>query len=287
MTRQAQEIAYSGGRSREFPMTEPDFDAIRALAYRLTGIKLSAEKRELVYGRLARRVRATGLATFADYHRLLAEGGDTGEFEHFCNAITTNLTAFFRETHHFEYLRDHFLPQLASQPTRAVRIWSAGCSTGEEPYSLAMTLAENPDMWRGRDVRILATDLDSDVLARAKRGWYAADRLRDMDRARRERFFEPREEERVAGFRVDPDLAGLVTFKQLNLMHDLPMRGPFDVICCRNVIIYFDKDTQRKLFEKMAKLQRPGDLLFLGHSESLFKVSDAYELVGRTIYRRR
>jgi chemotaxis protein methyltransferase CheR len=279
-------IAYSGGRAREFPMSESDFHSIRELAYRLTGIKLSAQKRELVYGRLARRVRANGLANFNEYYRLVARGGQDGEIEEFCNAITTNLTAFFREDHHFEYLRSHFFPRVGRDPGRPVRIWSAGCSTGEEPYSIAMCVDEYLPDWRERDLRILATDLDSAVLARARAAIYHSDRLRPVSAARRERFFTRRGNAADSEFAFDPVLAKLVTFNRLNLLHDLPVRGPFDVIFCRNVIIYFDKDTQRLLFEKIARVQRPGDLLFLGHSESMFKVSERYSLVGKTIYRR-
>jgi chemotaxis protein methyltransferase CheR len=278
--------AYPSGRPREFAMTEADFDSIRDLAYRLTGIRLSTQKRELVYGRLARRVRATGLGDFAEYYRLVASGRDAGELEEFCNAITTNLTAFFRENHHFEYLRRQYFPRVANGPPRRIRLWSAGCSTGEEPYSLAMCIDQGVPDWRNRDLRLLATDIDSDVLARARRATYREDRLQPLGAARRERYFSRQDGGNGADFTFDADVARLVAFHRLNLLHELPMRGPFDVIFCRNVVIYFDKDTQRRLFEKLAQLQRPGDLLFLGHSESLFRVSERYSLVGKTIYRR-
>jgi chemotaxis protein methyltransferase CheR len=170
--------------------------------------------------------------------------------------------------------------------TRRIRIWSSACSTGEEPYSIAMTVHETVEDLRRWDIRVLATDLDSEVLNRAQRGLYGADRVQGFDARRLERFFTPTEDKRATSYQVNPEVAELITFKQLNLMHELPMKGPLDVIFCRNVVIYFDKDTQRKLFARMAKLQRPGDLLFLGHSESLFKVSDDYALIGKTVYRR-
>jgi chemotaxis protein methyltransferase CheR len=277
----------SAARLREFAFGTEDFEALRKLVKDLTGINLSDQKRELVYGRLARRLRALHLKSFAEYRELLSQDGGQ-EISEFCNAITTNLTAFFREPHHFDYLRDHVLKPLAADPrgVRRLRIWSAGCSTGEEPYSIAMTVLETlPDL-RNWDVRILATDLDSDVLERGQRGVYAADRVKTLSAERRERFFTARQEREEPSFEVSAALKSLITFKQLNLMHTLPMRGPLQAIFCRNVVIYFDKDTQRNLFMRVSQLQRPGDLLFLGHSESLFKVTESYALIGKTIYRR-
>jgi chemotaxis protein methyltransferase CheR len=275
-------------RSREFAFGDEDFEALRQLVKRLTGINLSDQKRELVYGRLARRLRALQLKSFAEYRELLAQDGGR-EISELCNAITTNLTSFFREPHHFDYLRDQVLQPLAAETSasRRLRIWSAGCSTGEEPYSIAMTLIESVPDLRRWDVRILATDLDSDVLARAERGVYPADRVRNLSQQRLSRFFTERREGREGlCYQVGESIRSLITFKQLNLMHALPMRGPLDAIFCRNVVIYFDKDTQRDLFGRICQLQRPGDLLFLGHSESLFKVSESYSLIGKTIYRR-
>jgi chemotaxis protein methyltransferase CheR len=273
-------------RMREFAFGDEDFEALRRLVKQLTGINLTDQKRELVYGRLSRRLRALNLTTFRDYRQLLQEDGD--ELVNFCNALTTNLTSFFRENHHFEYLRDHVLLKRANDAAaaRRIRIWSSACSTGEEPYSIAMTIHEAlPDLRRW-DIRVLATDLDSEVLSRAQRGLYGADRVQGFDPRRLERVFTHGDDKRAPAYQVNPDVAELITFKQLNLMHQLPMKGPLDVIFCRNVVIYFDKDTQRELFARMAKLQRPGDLLFLGHSESLFKVSTDYALIGKTVYRR-
>jgi chemotaxis protein methyltransferase CheR len=279
--------AMANPRAREFAFGNEDFAALRQLVKELTGINLSEQKRELVYGRLARRLRTLQLRTFAEYRELLA--GDGGhEISELCNAITTNLTAFFRESHHFEYLREQVLMPLAANHagTRRLRIWSAGCSTGEEAYSLAMTVIEAlPDLRRW-DVKILATDLDSDVLERARRGVYAADRVRTLGAQRLSRFFSEQRAREGLCYQVSPELTALISFKQLNLMHHLPMKGPLDAIFCRNVVIYFDKDTQRELFARVAYLQRPGDLLFLGHSESLFKVSESYAPIGKTVYRR-
>jgi chemotaxis protein methyltransferase CheR len=279
-------ISALSAKLREFEFSDEDFEALRTLVKQVTGIALSDQKRELVYGRLARRLRALQIQSFREYRTLLA--ADADELVQFCNAITTNLTAFFREPHHFDHLRDEVLKPLAAKPPagRRFRIWSAACSTGEEPYTLAMTVLESiPDL-RGWDIRILATDLDSDVLGKASRGVYLADRLRTLTGERRNKFFTSTQGSREPSFTVTPPLRQLITFKKLNLMHPLPMKGPLDLIVCRNVLIYFDKDTQRDLVGRMARLQRPGDLLYLGHSESLFKVSNDYTLVGKTVYRR-
>jgi chemotaxis protein methyltransferase CheR len=274
-------------REREFKFDQKDFQALRALIKKITGITLADSKEELVYGRVSRRLRSLGLQTFGEYRQRL-EFGDEEELTEFCNAMTTNLTAFFRESHHFNYLRDHLLLPRLEDPngSRRIRIWSAACSTGEEAYSLAMTVCESIPDWRRWDIKILATDIDSRVLARAQHGVYAKDRVKGLDPQRLARFFRTYREAGQEVHEVVADLGTLITFKQLNLMHELPMSGPFDAIVCRNVIIYFDKDTQKQLFERIAPLQRPDDLLFLGHSESLFRVTTAYALIGKTIYRR-
>jgi len=287
MTRQSATTISADARVREFDFTDPDFHALRTLVKQISGINLAESKRELVYGRISRRLRALGLASFAAYRKLL-ESGDGSELAAFCNALTTNLTSFFRESHHFDYLRDEFLSPLRSGARRSdrIRIWSSACSSGEEAYSIAMTVAETIPDWRQWDIKILATDLDSDILARAKRGCYNAERVKGMEPKRLARFFTEGRDGAERSYQVVPEIAELITFKQINLMHALPMTGPLDVIFCRNVVIYFDKDTQRGLFSRMANLQRPGHLLFLGHSETLFKVTEDYSLIGKTIYRR-
>jgi chemotaxis protein methyltransferase CheR len=254
--------------------------------HRHTGIALSDAKRELVYGRLARRLRSLGLQSFSEYCRLIeTEGSD--ELQELTNAITTNLTSFFREAHHFERLAGEVLPEAVANRAvrRRLRLWSAGCSTGEEPYSIAMTLRESLGHLRNWDIRLLATDIDSNVVAKAARGVYTQDRLQGISRERRERWFEGG---RTPGAPVSvvADLKSLIAFKQLNLLDAWPMRGPFDAIFCRNVVIYFDKPTQRVLFDRMAALQEPGAWLFIGHSENLHNVTKCYQLVSRTAYRR-
>jgi chemotaxis protein methyltransferase CheR len=287
MASSAVSVDDAASRSREFHFSDEDFNALRALVRQRTGISLSEAKRELVYGRLARRLRALGLQSFAAYRDLLAGNADGPEMVEFINAITTNLTSFFRESHHFDFLREQvLLPMLKRGGSQRLRIWSAGCSTGEEPYSIAMTIREAVPDGARHDVKILATDLDSDVLSRARSGLYAQDRVKGVPAATLGKFFREQRDGSTVEYRIEPAVRSLITFNQLNLMNALPMKGPLDVIFCRNVVIYFDKDTQRDLFKRYAQLQRPGDILFLGHSESMFKVSDDYTLVGRTVYRR-
>jgi chemotaxis protein methyltransferase CheR len=272
--------------AQEFLLTDSDFDRLRSIVRELTGIALADSKRELVYGRLARRLRKLKLSSFSEYCALV-EAGHGEELQELTNAITTNLTSFFREKYHFEQLAAEALPYVAEHraATRRVRMWSAGCSTGEEAYSIAMVVREAQQYFAGWDVRLLATDIDSKVVAAAAAGIYAAERLRDMDAQRAARWFRPCAEG-AHQYTVADDLRTLITFRQLNLLDTWPVKGPFDVIFCRNVTIYFDKDTQRQLFERIAALQEPGAWLFIGHSENLFNVSQRYRSVGRTVYRR-
>jgi chemotaxis protein methyltransferase CheR len=239
-----------------------------------------------VYSRLARRLRKLKLSSFSEYCAMV-EIGHSDELQELTNAITTNLTSFFREKYHFEQLAKEALPQLIKDraETRRVRIWSAGCSTGEEPYSLAIVLREAFERLGNWDVRLLATDIDSKVVETAAAGAYAEERLKGTDAARIARWFTRSGQDATQRIASDA-LKSLITFKQLNLFDAWPMKGPFDVIFCRNVVIYFDKDTQRKLFERMADIQEPGGWLFIGHSENLFNVTKRYKLAGRTVYRR-
>jgi chemotaxis protein methyltransferase CheR len=279
-------VRRASARQREFVFEDEDFEAISALVKSLTGINLTSQKRELVYGRLAVRLRAMGLRTFREYRCIVAE--DVQEQIRMCNAITTNLTYFFREPHHFEHLRDQFLPMHRERANqRRLRIWSAGCSSGEEAYSIAMILLESLPQLPDWNVRILATDLDSDMLEVAAAGEYSADRVKGLSETRLRRFFAEHKDHGSGTYVIRPEVRRMVTFKKLNLMQPLPMPGPLDVVFCRNTVIYFDKDTQRDLFARIAPLQRPGDLLYLGHSESLLSVSSDYDSIGHTTYLRR
>jgi len=272
-------------RELEFRFTDAHFRCLRDLALEHIGISLSDAKRTLVYGRLARRVRRLGLDNFDQYCELLQRDGG-GELKYFTNAITTNLTAFFREPHHFDYLTATLLPELMRKKAadKRLRIWSAGCSTGEEPYSIAMVLAETIprlDLW---DVRILATDIASDVLATGESGIYSENRIAGLSPGRKKRWFQKGRAGNAGKVRVVPELRRLIRFRKLNLVDIWPMRGPFDFIFCRNVVIYFDKATQKVLFDRFACLLGRGSSLFIGHSESLFRVSDCFRLIGKSMY---
>lgn len=278
----------STAEQREFTFTNSDFERIRALVYERAGIHLSETKSNLVYGRLSRRLRVLQLASFDDYLSYLQQHEET-ELTEFLNSITTNLTSFFRENHHFEALRNHVLPELmiVRRAARRLRLWSAGCSTGEEPYSLAMVLSEVLLDQPGWDVKLLATDLDTDVLETARAGTYAEDRVRAVSRERLRRFFLRGAGANAGNVQVVAELRRLIAFNQLNLMETWPMRGPFDVIFCRNVVIYFDKPTQAGLFDRFADILSDEGTLFVGHSETLNKVTDRFELVGQTMYRKK
>ncbi|HHJ13780.1 MAG TPA: protein-glutamate O-methyltransferase CheR [Gammaproteobacteria bacterium] len=271
---------------REFEFTAADFEAVRERLYQQAGISLSEGKADLVYGRLARRLRALRLSRFSDYLAYLDSARGEAENIHFINALTTNLTAFFREPHHFDFLATTALPEIQRRHAfdRRVRLWSAGCSTGEEPYSIAITLAEAGLAKKPWDTKLLATDLDSNVVENGRAGRYPAQRVSGLDQGRMRKWF--RAIDGGQRFQVHPGLQSLITFKRLNLMQAWPMRGPFDVIFCRNVVIYFDKPTQQRLFDRYADILCDGGYLFLGHSETMHGLSDRFELIGQTIYRK-
>ena len=270
----------------QYDLSDNEFNKICNLVFQYTGIYLNESKRDLVYNRFAKRMRTLGVDSFGEYFKYIEEYEDS-EIEHFSNAITTNLTSFFREKHHFQVLEEHVIPTLVKRSNRRIRIWSAGCSTGEEPYSIAITLLRSiPDIasW---DVKILATDLDTTVLSTAKAGVYPTERLKDLPEDIPKKWFQPHAAGAVGNqVEVVPRVKSLISFKKLNLMHDWPMKGPFDVIFCRNVVIYFDKDTQTTLFEKFSKLQYKDAFMIMGHSENLSKITDIYEHKGQTVYQK-
>jgi len=270
-----------------FEFTDQDFSRLRELVYQHTGIRMADNRRDLIYGRLSRRLRALGLQSFGAYCRLIEDGhGD--ELEAFTNAVTTNLTAFFREAHHFDYLADTLIPELLerNRESRRIRLWSAGCSTGEEPYTLAMILRENiPDI-HNWDIRILATDLDSNVLSTAAAGIYEQQNIQRALGNRLKRWFRKGSGANQGKAKVLPELQELIVYKKLNLMESWPMKGPFDVIFCRNVLIYFDKPTQKKLFDRFAGILVEKGHLFIGHSESPLDLTDRYALIGQSIYQK-
>jgi chemotaxis protein methyltransferase CheR len=272
---------------REFEYRFEDFERLRALSFNHSGIRVPDDKFDMFYSRLAKRLRALGLNRFRDYCPLV-EDSSSPEFTEFINAITTNLTSFFRENHHFMHLRDQVLPGLLANNagTRRIRGWSAGCSTGEEPYSIAMTLLEAAPRLRDWDVKLLATDLDTRVLATATEGVYEAERVRHMDLSRLQRWFLKGGAAQAGRVRVKDELRGLVHFRQLNLIGPWTLKGPFDFIFCRNVLIYFDQPTKTRLVERFEAMLPPGGHLYIGHSESLHTLNPGMESLGQTIYRK-
>ncbi|KTF13283.1 CheR family methyltransferase [Pseudoalteromonas sp. H105] len=268
---------------KEFLLTDSDFKKIASLVYNACGIVLGDHKREMVYSRLARRIRTLNLANFKQYLDYL-ETHKEQEFSDFINAITTNLTSFFREPHHFEYLKSEVVPKLllANRTSKRVRVWSAGCSTGEEPYTLAMTLEGLfPSGW---DVKILATDLDSNVLSKAQYGSYTAANVNGLESHHLKRWFL--KSKNGESYKVKPELQKKVHFKRLNLLQQWPMSGSFDVIFCRNVVIYFDKETKDQLFKRYCDILAPRGHLFLGHSESMGKEHSEFKNLGKTMYQK-
>ncbi|MBB4053416.1 chemotaxis protein methyltransferase CheR [Devosia subaequoris] len=267
----------------EYTLSEREFARIKARVYSVAGIALSDAKRTLVVSRLSKILRALQLPSFDAYVDFLERSGSDKDGQDFVNALTTNLTRFYREDHHFDHLRDYVGELIAERPrgTR-LRIWSAGCSTGQEPYTIGMDLlAAFPELKRW-DFKILATDIDTAVLAKAAGGVYPESELNGLSPERARPF------ERTAGaIRIPANVRELVSFKPLNLIGAWPMKGPFDAIFCRNVAIYFDKPTQGEMFGRFCKLLAPEGYLYIGHSENLGSGGDGFRLVGKTIYQSR
>ena len=282
-------VQQSGGSKkftdREFPMSDGDFNRIKELAKQRTGIELGDHKKEMIYSRIVRRIRSLSQPDFNHYLNYL-ESNLESELTNFINAITTNLTSFYREPHHFDYLTSTALPEIMKKKAqRRLRIWSAGCSTGEEAYTLAITLnnALGKSDW---NAKILATDLDTNVIQHGREGIYTQDRVGNLDTNIVRRNFDEISGGREPRFKIKPHIQQLITFNRLNLLGDWPMKGKFDVIFCRNVVIYFSKDTQRKLFDRYADILEPDGYLFIGHSETLHGVTKRFSSIGKTIYRK-
>jgi chemotaxis protein methyltransferase CheR len=264
---------------REFHFSRRDFEEIRKLIYEHAGISLSDAKEDMVYSRVARRLRATGLTTFRDYLASL-NAGHGEEWEAFVNSLTTNLTDFFRERHHFVILKDF----LKSRQDRPITIWCSAASTGEEPYTIAMTAVEAFGGFNA-PVKVLASDLDTNVLKKGQDGIYPIDRLKKLTPEQQQRFFFKGTGSREGYAKARPELQGMVRFFPLNLLSpSWPIKEPLDAIFCRNVMIYFDKPTQYKILAMMKPMLKKDGLLFVGHSEALYHAADLFHLRGQTVY---
>jgi chemotaxis protein methyltransferase CheR len=270
---------------REFAFSDREFKFLAELVNGRTGIVIGNHKKDMVYSRLVRRLRALKMGSFAEYCDFLQGPDGDSEIGNLVNAITTNLTSFFREKHHFDHLHDEVLMPLLKTPPpqKRLRIWSAACSSGMEPYSIAMTVRGAIKDCKSWDARILATDIDTEMLKTGAAGVYSSENAKNIPENFMRGIDVNAEEETIT---MCDDLKELIAFKQLNLLESWPMKGLFDVVFCRNVVIYFDKSTQTKLFARMAEMIKPHGWLYIGHSENLHNISDRFQLLGRTIYRK-
>lgn len=272
--------AHADNGAREFSFSSTDFERVRKLIYQHAGISLSPVKQDMVYSRLARRLRATGKRSFAEYlDALERNGGD--EWEKFVNSLTTNLTSFFREPHHFPIFAEHLKKIGTSRP---IRVWCSAASTGEEPYSIAITVAETFGS-NTPHVSIMASDLDTNVLDTAQKGIYPIERVDKLSPERLRKFFLRGTGAQEGYVSVRPELRRMIEFKRINLLEpNWPVKGPLDIIFCRNVMIYFDKPTQYKILSRFAPMMQPDGLMFAGHSESFLHAADLFKSLGKTVY---
>lgn len=269
-------------QGREFTWTDADFSRVQKLIYQRAGINLHDGKHAMVYSRLSRRLRETGYTSFHDYLGWL-EKQDGPEWQDFINALTTNLTAFFREQHHFEIFAAHLRSKPAGTPWR---VWCNAASTGEEPYSIVMTALES--LGANAPVKLVASDIDSRVLATAAQGIYRLDNVKGLSPERLHRFFLRGKASNAGLVRAKPELTRAIDFISVNLIRDdWPFREPFDVVFCRNVMIYFDAPTQRSVLERIHRVLKPGGMLFVGHAENFSESRDLFTLRGKTVYERR
>lgn len=270
----------------DIPLSDAEFNRVKKRVYDIAGISLSDAKRTLVVSRLTKHVKANGQRSFSDYLDFLDRSRNDALDQEFVNALTTNLTRFFREDHHFEHLAGHVGDLIAKKPrvTKSgkprLRIWSAGCSTGQEPYTIALHLLQRYPELKRWDFRILATDIDTSVLARAATGAYPEQELSGLSRERAALFDRPGD----GTIRIPAAARELISFKPLNLMEDWPVKGPFDAIFCRNVVIYFDKITQARIFTRLGKVLASDGFLYVGHSENAAYAESPFKLVGKTVY---
>ena len=273
--------------AQSYEMSIQEFDFIRSLVTEQTGIRLPEGKREMVYSRLSRRIRALKLGSFSDYCDVI-RSGNKEELVNLVNALTTNLTSFFRERHHFEFLRDIAIPELLQRnaTSKTLRVWSAGCSTGMEPYSIAITLKEAMRGHSTWGVKVLATDIDTSVLKIASDGVYPLDAVKTVSRESLTRWFRRGRGENEGLVKVADDLRALISFRQLNLIQRWPMKKKFDIVFCRNVLIYFDKPTQARMLCGFSDHIVSNGYLFLGHSETLHQLCEGFKLLGNTVHRK-
>lgn len=267
----------------EYKITEAEFEEISALVYSESGISLTSGKKSLLVSRLSKRLRELGLESFHGYYEYVVGGGRDEEFTRLLDLVSTNKTDFFREPKHFEFLQEVILPDL--EQTKKIRIWSAGCSSGEEPYTIAMVLSDWMSERGAWDCKILASDLSTRVLDKAAAGVYDIGTVGDLDPESVRRHFMRGRGKETDKIKVKPHLSRMIAFKRINLMAErFPIKTPLDLIFCRNVMIYFDRPTQEQLVSKFHRHLKPGGYLFIGHSESLHWIANQFHYVAPTIY---
>ena len=267
-------------------LQDKEFHFIKEIVYKESGIRLTEMKKALVQSRLLKRLRELKMGDYGDYCRYL-EDNYAHEVVNLINCITTNKTDFFREPKHFEFMREVFLPEFAAAGRTRLRIWSAGCSTGAEPYSIAATLLDYYVGKRMPDVKILATDIDTQVLRKGEEGLYRLEEIESMDVPLLQKYFMRGTGAHKGTFRVKESVKKLVHFGRLNLLDDAyPMKGPFNLIFCRNVIIYFDVDSRKRLFDKFHAFLHDDGYLIMGHSETLTGLTNRFHFLGNTIYKK-
>lgn len=272
-------------------LSDREFQAFADLVYEKAGINLHAGKKELVRARLAKRIKEKRFASFGDYYRFVVHDDNGDELVHLLDSISTNLTSFFREPKHFGFMAEKFLPELVEAKTkkgaRRLRIWSAGCSSGEEPYSIAMTVLGHLPRAGDWDIKILATDISTQVLDTARRGLYTATRVNEIPEAALKRYFQKGRDTAEGWYKIKDEVKSLVVFRWLNLMNPFPFSKPLDLIFCRNVMIYFDKKTQADLITRYRQVLNSGGYIFIGHSESLSGIKHSFQYIQPTIYRKK
>jgi len=273
---------------KKISLSDSEFDKLRELVYKISGISLANTKKELVISRFSKRLKELKLSSFGEYHDLLVSPGGFSEVQNFINSITTNKTDFFRESHHFDFIVSTFIPQVVASSRPVVRVWSAACSTGEEPYTIAMVMSKYLVEPYGILVKILATDIDTNVLKAAARGVYDSHAIGQVPEKYLKKYFLRGKGDSFGLFKVKDDIRSMVTFKQLNFIApEYPITATFDIIFCRNVIIYFSPETKKQVVGKLFRYLSEGGYIMMGHSETLFNMIEGLVYLKNTVYQKR
>jgi len=273
---------------KKISLSDEEFEKLRDLVYKISGISLANTKKELVISRFSKRVKALKLNSFSDYYELLVSPGGFSEVQNFINSITTNKTDFFRESHHFDFIVSTFIPQIVAAGKPVVRIWSAACSTGEEPYTIAMVMSKYLCEPHGIPVKILATDIDTNVLKTAARGVYDSHAIGQVPEKYLKRYFLRGKDDNFGLYKIKEEIRKMVTFKQLNFIApEYPITSTFDIIFCRNVIIYFSPETKKMVVGKLFRYLNEGGYIMMGHSETLFNMIEGLVYLKNTVYQKR